>query len=312
MLESDLAHVAHGGSDTGGHHVVVGLVLLQHQPHGFDVVPGKAPVALGVDVAQAQFLLLAELDAGHRVGNLARDELDAAQRRFVVEQDAAGGVQAEALAIVDGDPVAIELGHAVGAARVERRVLVLALGLDQAEHLAGGSLVEARFRAELADRLEQVGHAQAVDDAGGHRLVPGSPDEALCRQVVDLLRLRLDHRALHRTGIGHVAVLVLDIAFDPQFAQAPARVAAAPRHQAVDPVALLQQQLGQVRSVLTGDPSYQCTSCHSSRTRDSQSDRIARRDCFMVISGFQPVVSCSRAWLPRTRRCSARRILAGS
>lgn len=229
----------------------------------------------------------------------------------MVEQDAAGGVQAEALAIVDGDPVAIELGHAVGAARVERRVLVLALGLDQAEHLAGGSLVEARFRAELADRLEQVGHAQAVDDAGGHRLVPGGPDEALCRQV-DLLRLRLDHRALHRTGIGHVAVLVLDIAFDPQFAQAPARVAAAPRHQAVDPVALLQQQLGQVRSVLTGDPSYQCTSCHSSRTRDSQSDRIARRDCFMVISGFQPVVSCSRAWLPRTRRCSARRILAGS
>ena len=125
------------------------------------------------------------------------------------------------LAIVDGDPVAIELGHAVGAARVERRVLVLALGLDQAEHLAGGSLVEARFRAER--RIASSRWVTPTVDAGGHRLVPGSPDEALCRRVVDLLRLR-DHRALHRTGIGHVAVLVLDIAFDPQFAQAPARV----------------------------------------------------------------------------------------
>ncbi|MCY1246992.1 hypothetical protein D9M72_602740 [compost metagenome] len=80
MIEGDPAHLAHGGGDAGGYHEVIGLVLLQHQPHGFDVVPGKAPVALGVDVAQAQFLLLALLDAGGGVGDFARHELDAAQR----------------------------------------------------------------------------------------------------------------------------------------------------------------------------------------------------------------------------------------
>ncbi|MCY1429231.1 hypothetical protein D9M71_451410 [compost metagenome] len=115
----------------------------------------------------------------------------------MVEQNAAAGVQVEAFAVVHGDPVAVQLGHAIRAARIERRVLVLLLGLDQAEHFAGGRLVETRVRAELTDRFEQVGNAQAVDDAGGHRLIPGSRDKALCSKVVDLVRRRFDHRALH-------------------------------------------------------------------------------------------------------------------
>ena len=66
-----------------------GLVLLQHQPHGLDVVAGEAPVALGVEVAEAQLGVEAELDAGHAVGDLAGDELEAAAGALVVEQDAA-------------------------------------------------------------------------------------------------------------------------------------------------------------------------------------------------------------------------------
>ena len=38
----------------GGDDVVVGLVLLEHQPHGPDVVAGESPVALGVEVAHDQ------------------------------------------------------------------------------------------------------------------------------------------------------------------------------------------------------------------------------------------------------------------
>ena len=41
----------------GGHHVVVGLVLLEHQPHGPHVVGGEAPVALGVEVPEGQLLV---------------------------------------------------------------------------------------------------------------------------------------------------------------------------------------------------------------------------------------------------------------
>ena len=45
----------------GGDDVIVGLVLLQHQPHRLDVVAGEAPVALGVEVAEEQLVLQAAL-----------------------------------------------------------------------------------------------------------------------------------------------------------------------------------------------------------------------------------------------------------
>ena len=75
----------------GGDDVVVGLVLLEHQPHRLDVVAGEAPVALGVQVAQEQLVLQALLDAGGGAGDLAGDERLAAARALVVEQDAVAG-----------------------------------------------------------------------------------------------------------------------------------------------------------------------------------------------------------------------------
>ncbi|MNT42700.1 hypothetical protein D3C72_1791300 [compost metagenome] len=188
MLEGNLAHLAHRGGDARGDHKVVGLVLLQHQPHGLDIVAGKAPVALGIDVAQAQFLLFSLLDPGSGVGDFAGHEFDPAQRRLVIEQDAAAGMQVETLAVVHGDPVAIKLGDTVRAARIEGGIFVLLFGLDQAKHFTGRGLVETGVRAELTDGFEQMGHTQAIDDPGGHGLTPGGRDKALCRQVVDLVR----------------------------------------------------------------------------------------------------------------------------
>ena len=54
VAERDLARVADRVRLAGRDHVVVGLVLLQHQPHRADVVAGEAPVALRVEVAEAQ------------------------------------------------------------------------------------------------------------------------------------------------------------------------------------------------------------------------------------------------------------------
>jgi hypothetical protein len=78
----------------GRDHVVVGLVLLEHEPHHLDVLLGVAPVALGVEVAEVERVLEAHLDPGGGAGDLAGDEGLAAAGRLVVEEDAVAGVQA--------------------------------------------------------------------------------------------------------------------------------------------------------------------------------------------------------------------------
>ena len=40
----------------GCNHIIVRFVLLQHQPHGFDVFLGIPPITLGVQVAQIKFV----------------------------------------------------------------------------------------------------------------------------------------------------------------------------------------------------------------------------------------------------------------
>ena len=57
--EGDLAQLADGVHLAGGDDVVVRLRLLEHPPHRLDVLRRVAPVALGVEVAQVEVLLLA-------------------------------------------------------------------------------------------------------------------------------------------------------------------------------------------------------------------------------------------------------------
>src|SRR5256885_825677 len=100
-------------------HQILGLGLLQHQPLRLDIVARVAPVAPRVEVAEVQAILHSEFDAGEAARDLARDEDLAADRRFVVEEDAVAGIEAVGLAVVDRDPVRVELRHAVGRARIE-------------------------------------------------------------------------------------------------------------------------------------------------------------------------------------------------
>src|SRR6185312_32018 len=141
---------------SGGEHIVVGLLLLQHQPHALDIVAGMAPVAPRVEIADIEAVLAPPGDRRDRAGDLARDESLAAARPLVIEQDAVRGVQPIGLAIVHHDPVAVELGDAVRAARIERRALALRRLMRLAVKLRGRGLVEADgfVHAEDADALE--------------------------------------------------------------------------------------------------------------------------------------------------------------
>ena len=100
----------------GRDQVVIRVILLEHQPHGMDIVGRVTPVTPCFQVAQAQFVLHPQLDTRHRVGDLTRDEFQATARTLMVEQDAGAGEEIVAFAIIHRDPVAVDLGHAVGCA----------------------------------------------------------------------------------------------------------------------------------------------------------------------------------------------------
>src|SRR5207244_4060890 len=107
---------------------------------------GVAPVALGLEIAEAQLLGQPELDLRRRVRDLAGDELQAAARPLVIEQNARAGEQAVTLAEIHGNVVAVRFGNGVRAAWMKRRRFALRSLTDLAEHLAAGGLIETRLR----------------------------------------------------------------------------------------------------------------------------------------------------------------------
>ena len=124
--------------------------------------------------------------------------------------------------------MAVQLRHAVRAARVERRAFALPLVLDLAEHLARRRLIEADLRIDLADRFQTVDHADRIDLRRMRGLVPRGADEALRGEVVKLGRLDTANRKEDGAEIGDVPVHELDAIEHAELPQPPERIASAP------------------------------------------------------------------------------------
>ena len=133
---------------TGGDYVVVWLLLLQHQPHRFYVLPGMAPIALGVQVAEAQFLRLPGKNPRDSGSDFPGDEFEPAARRFVIEQDPCRSVKPVRLTMIPGQVETRHLTNAISGSGVKRRILGLQNLADLAEHLAGTGEVEAAVRRQ--------------------------------------------------------------------------------------------------------------------------------------------------------------------
>ena len=244
----------------GGDNEVFGMVLLQHQPLHFDVVARMAPVAQGAHVAEVKAVLQAEGDAGDGAGDLAGDEGFAAHRAFVIEEDTVAGVDAVGLTVVDGNPVGVELGDGVGAARVEGGALLLRGFLHQAVEFGGAGLVEAAllFQAEDADGFEYAQGADAVGVGGVFGLFKADRDVALRGEVVDFVGLHLLNDADQAAGIGEVAVVQDELAIGLVLILLEVIDAVGVEERratldAVDFVAFVEEKLGEVGAVLAGD-----------------------------------------------------------
>ena len=260
-----LDEVAHAVLLAGGDDEVLGFFLLEHEPLHLDVVAGVSPVALGVEVAEEELLLEADLDAGETAGDLAGDKGFAAQGALVIKKDAIAGVDAVGLAVVDDDPEAVHLGDGVGRAGVEGGGLLLGDLLDEAVELGGGGLVELclLFEAEDADGLEQAEDTEGVGVGGVLGLFEGDGDVGLRGEVVDLVGLDLLHDVNERGGVGHIAVVEDEVAMRDVRVLVDVVDAGGVEERgapldAVDLVALAEQELGEVGAVLSGDAGDEC------------------------------------------------------
>ena len=105
----------------------------------------------------------------------------------MVEKYAVAGVDAVGLAVIHGDPVGIELGDRVGAARVEGGGFLLRGFLYQAVEFGGAGLVETGFLFQAEDAKG----AEGIGVGGVLGLLEAERDMALRGEVVDFIRLGL-------------------------------------------------------------------------------------------------------------------------
>src|SRR6185369_9364335 len=105
----------------------------------------------------------------------------------MIEQYTRTGKEPITLAIIDRNPVSIYLGHAIRAARIERRVFVLRIDPYFAKHLTRGGLIETNLGVETAHGFEQPCDSQRRKLAGEERLIPRSRDKRLRGQVIHLI-----------------------------------------------------------------------------------------------------------------------------
>src|SRR5918999_704890 len=179
MVEGDPHQVANRMGLARGDHEVVRLVVLEHEPHGLDVVLGVAPIALGIEVAEGELLLKPELDGSRAVGDLAGDKLEPTALRVVDDDAADPGAEVSALGLEVEDELRVldRLGDAPDLGRVLAQML--ALGADphrrgEVECVVGaaGALLHVHRRR----LVEPVVHpAQALREDGAVRLDGHAP-----------------------------------------------------------------------------------------------------------------------------------------
>ena len=127
----------------------------------------------------------------------------------MVEQNAVGRVHPVRLAVIDCNPVRIQLGYAIWAARVKRCRFVLRRDVCFAKQFRGRSLVIASllFQTENAYRFKYAQCSKSVGIGRVFRRFEAHLHVALRRKSIDLVRLCLLNQANEVGGVGQITVV---------------------------------------------------------------------------------------------------------
>src|SRR5208337_124362 len=177
--------------------IIVRLGLLQNPPHALDIIARVAPIPLGIEVAQKQPVLKSQMDCRDRTGDFSRDKGFGPGRTFMIEQDSIRSVQSIGFAVIDRDPVSIELCGGVGRAGIKWRLLVLRDRLHLSIKLRSRRLIEtgSLLKAQDADCFEKAECAKRVCIRRVFRRLETDLDMALRGEVVNFVGLNLLHDA---------------------------------------------------------------------------------------------------------------------
>ena len=224
----------------GRNHEVFGLVVLQNEPHAFNVVLSVAPVAKAVEVAEVQAILLALGNAGCGERDLAGHEGFATTFGFMVEEDAGAAEHVVSFAVFLDDPEAVKLGDCVRAVRVKRGVLVLRDFFDLTVEFACAGLINTAglFEVVGAHGLKHAEDASSINVGGEFRGVKRNLHVALGREVIDFGRQDLAHDLHKAHGVAHVGVVQVEIRLAFKVCNAFAEVHRGAADDAVDLVSL--------------------------------------------------------------------------
>ena len=124
-MESKRGKLPHRVLFACGDDKVLGLLVLQHQPHTVDIVRRIAPVTECIEIAQVKLVLQSQLNACCCHCDLAGDEVLAPSLTLMVKEDPVDRKHTVALPVVANDPVGVELSAGVGRAGAEGRQLIL-------------------------------------------------------------------------------------------------------------------------------------------------------------------------------------------
>jgi hypothetical protein len=257
--------LAHAILHASGDYKVLRLILLQHHPLHPHIVFGVAPVAQGVNVAHVQALFQPLADVGQAPGDLAGHKGLAPARAFMVEQDAVASIHAIGFAVVDRDPVGIELGHRIGAAGVKGGGFLLRCFLHQAIQFAGTGLVKAGFllQPQDANGFQNAQGTNAVHVGGVFGAFKAHGHVAHGGQVIDLVGLRFFDDADQIAGVAQVAVVQLEVGVGHMgvlvdVVHALGVEAAGTALDTMDDVAFFEQEFSEVGAVLACDAGDEC------------------------------------------------------
>ena len=198
---------------TRSNNEVLGFIVLQHQPHTFNIVLGVAPVAKRREVAEIKLALLALCNACGSKSDLARHEGFATALTLVVEEDARATEHLICLAIFLYNPVPVELGYCIGAIGMEWCIFILWDLLDLTIKFRGRRLINVTRLSKPTEAysLEYTEHTRSINIGSKLRRVKAHLHMALCSEIINLIRTYLAddlHKTQRVTKIGIVKMKI--------------------------------------------------------------------------------------------------------